>query len=231
MKGVKLTTEQFIERANIVHNNFYCYSKVQYINANSKVEIICPEHKNFWQRAGNHLFGIGCSLCNARQRLTTFEFIEKARKIHGNRYDYSNVIYFNTSTKVKIQCLKHWIFYQSPNEHLNGKGCSKCSKKISKLETKWLNEQLILEKHRQYKITIDKKWFQVDGYDPLTNTIYEFLGDYWHGNPDKYKPNGLNEIANKTFGELYQETVNRIKLFENNGYNVEYIWETDYKKG
>lgn len=61
------------------------------------------------------------------RRLTKDEFIERARKIHGNRYDYSNVEYVNNSTNVCIICPIHGIFWQKPNNHINGKGCRKCS--------------------------------------------------------------------------------------------------------
>lgn len=60
------------------------------------------------------------------KKLTTEEFIEKARKIHGNKYDYSKVVYVNSQTKVCIICPIHGEFWQRPNDHLNGYGCNKC---------------------------------------------------------------------------------------------------------
>ena len=122
----KLTRNDFINKANLIHNNKYDYSKVEYVNNSTKVCIICPEHGEFWQTPRNHLIGQGCPLCNGTFKLTNQEFIEKANLIHNNKYDYSKVEYVNSSTKVCIICPKHGEFWQTPHHHLNGHGCSKC---------------------------------------------------------------------------------------------------------
>ena len=69
----------------------------------------------------------------------------------------------------------------------------------------------------------------VDGYDPRSNTIYEFHGDFWHGNPMFYEPSDLNKISNTTFGELFQKTVARTNFLRSLGYNVVEIWEWQWK--
>jgi hypothetical protein len=125
--GVQLSTNNFIERAKQIHGDKYDYSKVEYINSNSKVTIICPEHGEFQQRASNHLLGVGCPICSGKIRLTLNEFIEQAKKIHGNKYNYSNVEYVNSKTKVTIICPIHGEFQQTPTSHLSGQGCPKCS--------------------------------------------------------------------------------------------------------
>ena len=122
----KLTCKDFINKANLIHNNKYDYSKVEYVNNSTKVCIICPEHGEFWQTPRNHLIGQGCPLCNGTFKLTNQEFIEKANLIHNNKYDYSKVKYVNNNTKVCIICPKHGEFWQTPHHHLNGHGCSKC---------------------------------------------------------------------------------------------------------
>ena len=122
----KLTRNEFINKANLIHNNKYDYSKVEYVNNSTKVCIICPEHGEFWQTPRNHLIGQGCPLCNVTFKLTNQEFIEKANLIHNNKYDYSKVKYVNNNTKVCIICPKHGEFWQTPHHHLNGHGCSKC---------------------------------------------------------------------------------------------------------
>jgi Zn finger protein HypA/HybF involved in hydrogenase expression len=61
--------------------------------------------------------------------LTNIEFIERAKNIHENKYDYSIVNYIDNSTKIKIICPEHGIFEQKPKDHLNGQGCPKCAKK------------------------------------------------------------------------------------------------------
>lgn len=59
------------------------------------------------------------------KRKTTKEFIEEAKMVHGNKYDYSKVVYVNNNTKVEIICPEHGSFFQRPNDHLKKNGCPK----------------------------------------------------------------------------------------------------------
>jgi Zn finger protein HypA/HybF involved in hydrogenase expression len=127
----RLTTEEFIIKAKQIHGDKYNYSLVDYIDAHTKVEIICPIHGKFEQRPKNHLYGQGCPKCGnlkqaSSQLLTTEEFIEKSRKIHGDKYNYSLVDYVNNKIKVTIICPIHGEFKQRPNHHLDGRGCPEC---------------------------------------------------------------------------------------------------------
>lgn len=88
----------------------------------------------------------------------------------------------------------------------------------------WLDSLHICKSNRQVRIGK----YIVDGYDPTTNTIYEFLGDYWHGNPKIYKPFEYNKKVGKTFGELYENTIKRNEELELLGYNVVFMWESEY---
>ena len=88
----------------------------------------------------------------------------------------------------------------------------------------WLDTLHICKNNRQVRIGK----YIVDGYDPNTNTIYEFLGDYWHGNPKIYNQFEYNKKVGKTFGELYENTIKRNKELELMGYNVVCMWESDY---
>ena len=81
---------------------------------------------------------------------------------------------------------------------------------------------------RQYRIP--NTTFKSDGYDPKTNTIYEFLGDYWHGNPKLYDFDKVNVNAGFSFKELNQKTFERFDEIKKLGYNIKYIWENDYNK-
>ena len=127
----KLTTEEFIKKAREVHGDRYEYSKVEYVTNQTKVRIICPKHGEFWQKPVNHLQGKGCLKCG-RERTASFhtksqdQFIQEAKKIHGNKYDYSKVEYVDWQTKVTIICPIHGEFVQSPTSHLQGNGCLKC---------------------------------------------------------------------------------------------------------
>jgi hypothetical protein len=102
-----LNTNDFIEKSNIIHNNKYDYSKTIYKKAVEKVIITCNEHGDFLQSPNSHLGGHGCPECSNVKKPSTDEFVEKAIKIHGNKYDYSKVDYINARTKVKIICSKH----------------------------------------------------------------------------------------------------------------------------
>ena len=146
----KLTTEEFIQKAKAIHGDKYDYSKVQYVDAFTKVCIICPVHGEFMQTAHNHLRGAGCSLCGRSQasysrRKSNADFIAEANKVHGNQYDYSKVSYVDAKSKVIIICPKHGEFQQSPSNHLNGTGCPKCSHerigKLSRNSKEWFIEK------------------------------------------------------------------------------------------
>lgn len=127
----------FIEKAKKIHDNKYNYNKTKYINSKTKVCIICPEHGEFWQTPHDHLEGHGCGKCSHEvlkilERDTLDTFIKKAKKTHGDRYDYSLVKYNGSHEYVSIICPKHGVFYQKAYVHINGSGCPKC--RLSRLE-------------------------------------------------------------------------------------------------
>jgi len=115
----------FILKSNIVHQNKYDYSLVEYIKAHKKVIIICPIHGEFKQRPNDHLSGYGCIKCSDRYNKKD-ECINNFNKIHNYKYDYSLVNYKNNKIEIKIICPIHGIFIQRPDNHLNGNGCPKC---------------------------------------------------------------------------------------------------------
>lgn len=123
----KLNTTTFIKKAIEIHNNKYDYSKINYINYNSKICIICFIHGEFWQTPKSHICkkACGCPKCVGKN-ITTQEFIDKAKKLNNNLYDYSLVEYRNNSTKISIICPIHGIFKQTPASHLRPCGCPKC---------------------------------------------------------------------------------------------------------
>ena len=126
------TNQIFIEQAQIVHGDKYDYSKVEYKGVKHKVVIVCPRHGDFMQNPSNHLSGAGCPICQKEhvaslQRKTTEWFLQKAHEVHGDRYDYSETKYHDSTQKVCIICKKHGAFWQLPSSHLNGHGCIKCS--------------------------------------------------------------------------------------------------------
>lgn len=122
-----LTTNRFIEKAVAVHSNRYNYSLVEYKNNRTKVEIVCREHGSFFQSPNSHMSGSGCPECCKKNRsLSSDRFVEKARNVHGEKYDYSKIKYKNYSTKIEIVCSKHGSFFQRPGDHVCGYGCPRC---------------------------------------------------------------------------------------------------------
>lgn len=127
----------FVRRSNHIHEGKYDYSKVEYKNSTTKVIIICPNHGEFLQTPGNHLTGRNCKKCSLESLKSNIgEFLEKSKKIHGDKYDYSLVKYVNNSTRVQIICKDHGIFEQTPFGHITqGHNCPSCSPQ-AKLTTK-----------------------------------------------------------------------------------------------
>ena len=74
----------------------------------------------------------------------------------------------------------------------------------------------------------DGKWFFIDAWDEETNTVYEFHGDYFHGNPNLFKAEDLNKTVKKTYGELYEATMQKKQILEEMGYNYVCVWESDF---
>ena len=224
----------FIERSSKIHNHEYDYSKLNIKNyhSNCKIPIICNKHGKFKQIAWQHVKGSKCPKCiKENRRLSLQEFLSKAVQVHGDKYNYDDVNFTFVSDKINIKCYKHGIFSQRVGPHLYAKhGCPNCSKIISKAETEWLNYIKLPEEYRNKKIIINNKVFFPDGFDPNTNTLYEYYGDYWHGNLQVYKPNKINKMNKMTFAELNKITLEREKFIKDNGYHIVSIWESDWNK-
>ena len=127
MSQPRKTKEEFVNNAIKIHDGKYSYDNFVYINNKTKSFVTCPIHGDFLIRPDKHLWQKrGCPKCNGGISLTTEEFIEKAKQIHGDKYDYSNVKYVNALTPVEIICKVHGSFFQKPVFHLNGHGCQLC---------------------------------------------------------------------------------------------------------
>jgi hypothetical protein len=221
-------TDAFVSKSQKTHGNKYDYKNVKYKNNHTKVCIACLTHGDFFQTPNSHLSGHGCQLCankilSEKKLKSTHDFIKRAKKIHGNKYNYKKSIYMGCMVKMEIKCMKCGVlFLQKPNDHLDGHGCSKCVDRISKPESLFLD---------YVKVNNRQKYVHgchVDGIKD--NTIYEFLGDYWHGNPFKFKRDDVNPRCKKTFGELYDSTFRRFDFLKSAGYKINYIWETDWNR-
>ena len=241
----KRTTEEFISNARLIHGNRYNYDLVNYINNKTKVNIICTVCDNiFPQKPNTHLSGAGCSDCAIKvvadkERKPLETFMAEARQTHGDLYNYDKVVYKNANSKVRISCNKcKRVFSQVAADHIRGCGCRHCSSSssISKLSQHWLTFLGVPDDkhHREVRITFEiegkKKWMIVDGC--VEKTVYEFLGDYWHGNPNNpdYPPDSIHPKIKKTYRELYEMTQKRISDIKASGFEVIVMWESEWEK-
>jgi hypothetical protein len=236
----KYTIHEFIEKSKEIHGEKYDYSKSEYIDSQTDVIIICPEHGEFSQIPTNHMKGSGCPKCSYIRTgllngMTLKEFIERANTIHNNKYDYSNSEYVVSHRHLKIICPTHGEFKQRPSNHIRGRGCTKCSNcRSSKNSIEWLNMIKVNYPDLRTYDSIEGEYrvpstkYSADGYDEKTNTVFEFHGDYWHGNPKLFSQEQMNFTTKCTFGELYNKTLNKQKKLKELGYKYIEIWENEW---
>lgn len=141
---LKLSRQQFVDKAQVVHQGRYDYSQTEYRNNKEKVSIKCPEHGIFLQQGCSHLAGRGCPKCGimvSQFRTTTLDqYLVKARAMHGDRYDYSAAKYTGSGDKMTFICRVHGIFEQYAGDHLVGKGCRECANTANRLTIgEWLD--------------------------------------------------------------------------------------------
>ena len=192
--GLKTTDlDKLLIEFNNKHNNKYDYSLVEYKNCKENIKVICPTHGVFQVTADNHKRKDGCSKCRTEERTNRNKkiFIEKAKEIHGDKYDYSKVDYKNSKTKIEIVCSTHGSFEQTPNSHNAGNGCPTCSRLLntySRTDYIKLAKKAILyivcfenEKEKFYKIgktinSIKRRFFNKTSNYKYTS-IFEYEGE------------------------------------------------------
>ena len=226
------TKEEFIEKAKEIHGNKYDYSKVEYVNCKTKVCIICPEHGHgeFLQTPSAHLRGQGCSKCGSCYVPTKEEWTASARKVHGDKYDYSKVEYVNNKTKVCIICNEHGGFWQTPSDHLQGKGCHKCKGDKTRERCTSTKEEFI-KKARE--VHGDKyEYTKVEYVNNRTKVCIKCHkhGKFWQVPSSHLNGNGCPECANEVTGERCrlskEEFIKKARETHGNEYDyskVEYV--------
>ena len=222
------TTEKFIEKARSVHGDKYDYSKVEYVDRNTPVKIICPKHGEFLQSPTEHYYH-GCQLCAYesaanKNRMTKEEFIEKARKVHGDRYDYSLVKYVDRNTPVKIICRKHGMFMQKPCDHLAGCGCKKC--KTSKAESVIGN--ILLRNNIKFEIEKRFDWLRykqpqrLDFYITDYNIAIEYQGSQ-HFEKYSFSGSETDQELSEQLDLIQRRDLNKRRLCEEHNIPLYYI--------
>ena len=126
----KLNTnlDNFKEQSIKIHDNFYDYSETTEILPKYKVKIICPIHGRFEQNLYSHMKGAKCPKCQGSEKWDATTFLKRAKQTHGDRYNYSEVVYVDRFTQVDIICQQHGLFKQRPVDHCKGSGCHSCWK-------------------------------------------------------------------------------------------------------
>jgi hypothetical protein len=235
----RLTEREIIERAIKVHGEEkFDYSNMNYKRSHEPINIICKIcDNNFKQLISNHINQKqGCPFCSGRY-MDTEIFVKKAKEVHGNEYNYKEVNYEKSSIDIKIICNKtNQPFYQTPNNHLSGNKCPCCSNKRYSLKAvKYLD---FISQYHGIKIkhqlnggeyTIQNTRYRADGYCVETNTIYEFHGTIYHGDPRFCHPSEFNYLG-RNYGELYNSTIEREKQIKDMGFNLVVMWESDWNK-
>ena len=238
------TTEEFIEKSIKIHGDKYDYSQVEYKTNMDKINIVCKMHGVFSQTPCGHLGGKGCKECGRKRtglakRDTLQTFIQKAKSIYGDKYDYSKVDYINSNTDIIIICKEHGEFKKRPNNHISSlkQGCQKCQvvKQYSKMSIDWLKfcekyyNIIIQHAENTGEYIIPNSRYKADGYCKETNTIFEFHGSKWHGDPILY--NKKSKIFfGIDYGTLYENTIKKENFIKENGYNLIVMWESKWKK-
>lgn len=225
-----LTNTQFIEKASNIHGNKYDYSITKYTGYRNIIDIVCPIHGKFTQNAGDHLKGCGCKECGKvimwdnRGRITSEDFISKAKLIHGNKYDYSKVQYINAKTPVTITCKKHGDFSQTPSNHLLSCGCPRCfkSKMVNEIVMRLTDKNIsyILEKTFDW-LEINQNKLKLDIFLPDYNVGFECQGLH-HFEPIEHW-GGIEQFKKQ---KLYDEI--KLKLCTDNG--IKLLYYSNLKK-
>lgn len=236
-ENLRKTTEEFINEAIKKYGNKFDYSKVKYVKNNEKVCIISHEKDaygieigEFWQTPSNHLT-FGYSIYNLF--LNTERFIERAKKIHGDLYDYKKTDFKKSSEKIIITCPIHGDFKQLPHAHLNGCGCPKCkNKSVLEKRVKNILNEIGIEYTEQQKFDFLVKK-SLDFYLPKYKIAIECQGkqhfiesNLWENletiiNRDKIKnklckDNNINilYVTNKKYSCINRELYNEDNLFD-----------------
>ena len=214
--GKVMNTNEFIRRSLLKHGDKYDYSKVEYVDSHTKVCIICPEHGEFWQQPNNHLQGNGCPKCGynevrKKRNLPMKTFLCRTREIHGDKYDYSKVVYKNIDNKVCIICPEHGEFYQTPYKHIIEKqGCPKCNSSHLENEIRlFLKENNILfEEQKRFDWLIYNNNLVLDFFLPQYNIAIECQGKQ-HFQPVDFAGKGYEWANNEYISILDRDRIKR----------------------
>jgi hypothetical protein len=162
----RLTTDEFIKKSILKHGDKYKYNLVDYKSAHEKVLIICDKHYPTGYRIApqSHLSGTGCNKCGRihdspeQMSIKLTKFLDKAKIVHGDKFNYDKVTVLNVKEKIEISCKNGHTFFQEYRHHLRGSGCRLCNNIESSRKIKYTTEQFVakaIDIHKD-KYTYDK---------------------------------------------------------------------------
>jgi hypothetical protein len=234
--------QRFVEQLKVLNegrsNKVILCEQQTYKNAFTKLTFVCDKDHT-WQATPNNIINSQqtCRKCSGKAKKTTEEFLQELKDKHIELQLVDNQIYINAHHKLIFQCTKNHTWSTRPIDILIGYGCPHCTKKgYSKKAIDWLTEIANstnafiqhAENIGEYYIP-ETNWY-ADGFCKQTNTIYEFYGDVYHGNPKIFTPVEMCHPYDKSrsAGSLYEQTQRRERKLKQLGYNIVTIWETEY---
>ena len=218
-------SERFKLKAVKVHKGYYIYDKVDYVNSNTKVCIICPLHGEFWQTPVAHIRGDSCPLCANKRRGDALrgnkeEFIERAKKTHGDKYDYSKVVYESMMKPVEIICPEHGSFWQIPMQHVKGQGCPKCA-------GRYRTNDEVIEKMKEAHSDDNYDYSKVE-FTKMHNKVCIICpehGEFWQTPAKHIRGQGCPKCGNSKSNKDRKITVEKFKKRGNEIFNSFYNYD------
>ncbi len=240
------TLDRFIKQARKIHGNKYRYfcRPCDIVNVRSRVFVTCEKCDYQWFSAINDHINKqhNCPRCMYSLKWNLERFLEKSKQIHGEKYSYDQITESHISGRrshIPVKCNTcECTWFPAIRDHIRGHGCPHCATVCgySKKEIEWIEsimetEGIIVQYAKspqgQHKIKFPNGQLRsVDGYCHATNTVYEYNGDFWHGNPCVFNQTDVNRVNKKTFGDLYKDTVAKENIIKQLGYNLVVKWET-----
>lgn len=239
-RKIKKTTQQFEQELDTINKKrenkvFLCKGQT-YVSSFVPLQFRCNNNHEWTNTPSNVINNQqGCKICAGKNKKTTQEFEQELKEKRSTIKIKEGEHYFTAHTKMIFLCDAGHEWSARPIDVLIGYGCPHCVKKgYSKKAIKWIREMShvgnIQHAENGGEYLIPSTPFYADGYCKETNTIYEFYGDCYHGNPNVYSPTTRCHPYNRqlTAQQLYERTINREQLIKSLGYNIVTVWENDY---
>ena len=233
------THAEYIARLQAAHGNTLQVLE-PYVNTGTKIRHVCSKGHVFSSVPRDVLRNHGCGVCNAKNvKFTHDEYLGKLMEAGSPIEPLEDYKGNGILIKHRCTCGNEWPV--TPNNVLvKGVHCGLCNGRThSKIALRWLEteskRQGVFIQHagngkEKYLRLLDGRKVAVDGFAKSINTVFEFYGDYYHGNPRVFKSHEqCHPYSTATAGELYQKTMKRECALVKLGYEVVSMWEADYK--